>query len=651
LTRAVQEWVARPEANCGVVLKWAGPAGQGDDYLTKEHGGAFLKPTLAVSWREAEDEAARTVAPGALLQGYSRPVHIVMDLDYDMICFPLTPGILAAKMRFLAEQGFRRIYIVAPPPGGTDYSVSIAPWLKNNHLEASRKNLGEPLKVAVQAAKEAGMEVFVQFKPYEGGGTHTVPHGVTPPSGRNWLECVGGRAVGLDPFLVAHPEMRVRRKSVPARAEVPLERLELVFLLGRKPGREGLDKRLRMEVRADWPALSPEEIEARPVRSVTLFTSQDNASYAPLNGELRFECRLERRLLRDANGQPLFPAPQLCRVVTVRGFSTKAPYLAVQLDADAEACRLIPWSESFVTGYDAQGAALPLTATATVRPGILTRKYGFAENGFEFNELGPYYWDEGWKRATLLGIARGKDEYVRGDFCEAYPEVRAYWLRRIREFIDMGCDGVDLRLMSHSSGVPDFTQYGFNAPVAAEYRRRHGRPMEEGCDPFEVMRIRGAFFTEFVKEAAELLHASGRRLSVQFHDFQATPTLDVTFPSLGFWANPKILPDWKALLALCDEAVVKDFNWGVYAPWNAAAVKDAAAAAGKPVYVTAYLEQGHDLNPAFLAAAERDPRLAGLVIYEAVYRPGRTQDGVVDLREDGTPYLVPGCPFDRLRRR
>ena len=40
-----------------------------------------------------------------------------------------------------------------------------------------------------------------------------------------------------------------------------------------------------------------------------------------------------------------------------------------------------------------------------------------------------------------------------------------------------------------------------------------------------------------------------------------------------------------------------------------------------------------------------------IVIYEAVYRPGRTQDGIVDLKPDGTPYLVPDCPFDRLRRK
>ncbi len=652
LAKTVQAWVAHPETNGGLVLKWDGPAGQGDDYLTKEHAGGFMKPTLAVSWREAEAAPTAAVQETGLLKGYSRDVHVAMDLDYDMICFPLTAEIVAAKMRFLAEHGFRRIYIVAPPPHGTDYSVSIAPWLKNNFLEASRQNLGEPLKVAVAAAKEAGLEVFVQFKPYEGGGTHTVPHGVEPPSGRNWLECLGGRAVALDPFVVAHPEMRSKRKPCDMRLNTPLEQLEMVFLLGRKPGREGLDKQLRMELRADWPALSPEEAEAQhPVRGVTLYTSQDNAAYAPLDGELRFESRLERRLLRDANGQLLLPTPQLCRVVTIRGFSTTAPYLAVQLDADEEACRLIPWSESFLTGFDAQGKVLPLTATTTVRPGILTRKYGFENNGFEFNELGPFYWDEGWKRATLVGIARGKDAFVRGDLCEAYPEVRAYWLQQIRDFIEMGCDGVDLRLMSHSSGIPDFTQYGYNAPIEAEYLRRYGHPMEEGADPFEIMRIRGDFYTQFVREAAELLHASGKRLSVQFHDFQTMPTLDPTFPALGFWANPKILPNVQELLSLCDEAVVKDFNWGVYTPWDASAIKDAAVAAGKPLYVTAYLEQGHDLNPEFLAAAERDARLAGLVIYEAVYRPGRTQDGIVDLKPDGTPYLVPDCPFDRLRRK
>ena len=46
----------------------------------------------------------------------------VMDLDYDLSCAPHTPEILEKKIRMLAEHGFERLHIVAPPPGNPDYS-------------------------------------------------------------------------------------------------------------------------------------------------------------------------------------------------------------------------------------------------------------------------------------------------------------------------------------------------------------------------------------------------------------------------------------------------------------------------------------------------------------------------------------------------
>jgi len=595
--------------------------------------------------------AEKATAP--LLQDFPRTVHAVMDLDYDLLCFPLTKQVLAAKMRFLAECGFRRLYIVAPPPGAVDYSVPMNANRKGIFLEQSKKNLdGTPLKYAIQFAKEAGLETYVEFKPYEGGGSYSIPHGATPPLQRNFLDCLGGRAVALDDFLIQHPEMRVKRRTTENHLEVPVARLEFVFPLERIPGRPGLDGARRMQLRPDWQAIAPQEAMGQSLAETTIYTSEDNATYTPLQTPFEVTARLERRILRTPTGTLLFPTPQLCRVITISGLSLATPYFAVRFPGNVEHFRLIPFSDSFLAAFAADGRLLPLTGTSTERISILTGKSGFERNGFEFNALGPYYWDDGWKKATLLGLARGKETYQRGAFCEAYPEVRAHWLKLIQQYIDYGCDGVELRLMSHSNGIPDFTQYGFNTPIVEEYRKRHGEAIrEEDFAPLEIARIRGDFYLTFAREAAELLHKNGRKLSMQCHEFQSIPTLDQTFPSFGFWSNPKILPDVQQIIAIADEIVIKDFNWGVYSPVSANAIKDAVVAAGKPLFITTYLEQGHDLNPEFLQAAAADKRVSGLNLYEVVYRPGKTMDGIVDLKPDGTPFIVPGSPFDKARRK
>jgi glycosidase len=79
----------------------------------------------------------------------------------------------------------------------------------------------------------------------------------------------------------------------------------------------------------------------------------------------------------------------------------------------------------------------------------------FKSCGFEFAET----CQNDWRDWTVFGIARGKEPYVRGALCEAVPEVRQYWLDYIRTLLDYGCDGVDIRLLSHCSGIKDFTNY------------------------------------------------------------------------------------------------------------------------------------------------------------------------------------------------
>ena len=575
---------------------------------------------------------------GAVLQNYTNNVSAVLDLDHDLASYFHTRDLLKRKMDLLADCGIERLYIVAPPPGAPDYSTRVVPDDSVNFLRISRMELADdPLKLAISYAKQAGLEVFVQFKPYEGGGAYSVPHNFVPPCGRNWIETISGRAVGLDPFILSNSTMRVERKATDAHLSLPVDKIEMVFVLdsiSEPPG---------------YPALGPDAISDYPADNFIIYTSTDNgsyrASYSQGDGTITVSDVTDHRQIYSANGEALFPNPVLCRVITLSGFSFDSPYFAVKFTGDSEAFRTIPYSESCFIAYSGT-QELPTTVTPTLRDSLLTGKYGFTNNGFEFEEIGPYYWNHGWKTETLFGFARGKEEYQRGTLCEAYPEVRAHWLAQVQHYIDLGCDGVDIRFQCHSAGITDFSNYGFNAPLVAAYQAKYGVDITtQPVDPIKMMRLRGDFFMQFIEDAAALLHQNNLVLQLHFNDYLENPTLDPTFPGAGFWAAPKVVPDWQGMITNADEITIKDYNWGSYDPQMSDGIKDAVAAAGKPLWITCYMQQGHDLNSQFLQDAEQDQRVTGLQLYEVKYSAGTVNDGMVEFTDDGTVRLVPGSPI------
>ena len=129
----------------------------------------------------------------------------------------------------------------------------------------------------------------------------------------------------------------------------------------------------------------------------------------------------------------------------------------------------------------------------------------------------PVSSDSQWKRGRdgVIALARGRNEYLSGSLCEAYPEVRAYWLSWVGQCIAAGVDGVDFRISCHSSwtNTPDI--YGFNGPVVEEYQRRYGvNPDVEPYDPRLLGTLRGEFFDQFLRSARRRPTAAGKRMQL-----------------------------------------------------------------------------------------------------------------------------------------
>jgi len=549
-----------------------------------------------------------------------------MDLDYDLSCAFHTPEILERKIRMLAEHGFERLLIVAPPPGNPDYSHAARVLSEDgppNFLRQSRNALGDdPLELAVKYAKLAGLEVIIEFKPYEGGGVFTIPDGAIPHCGRNYMETLGGRSVGLDPFILEHPEFLLERKPCDDLRSKPVNRIELVFVLDKIDDGDGM-KQISFDDNA---------VSMFPAREFQIHISSDNGTYIPYGEPFEIAEHVALRTVTDANGEPVFPSPVRCRIIEIYGLKIESPYFSICFRGDEKAFRTIPFSMCTVFSVDSK---LTATVSPTVRNDVSVRQLPFNRVGFEFEEVGPYYWDCGWRSCTILGFARGRMKHLRGSLCEAYPEVRKYWLQQISNFIAMGVDGVEVRLQSHCSGVTDFVNYGFNPPLAEAYLEKYAADiLAEPCDPIKLMQIRGRFFEMFIQDAKKLLLRNKRKLLIQLHACMEKPSLSPVFHKLGFWANAKILPDWRRLIELADEVVIKDYNFGEYSIHVADEIKNFAAEKQKPLWVHCYLQQGHDWNSRFLNALNSDSRVTGILLYEVVWNK-RENDGIIRLDSDG----------------
>jgi len=593
--------------------------------------GAYTYSSLRTETPQARTPYTSPRNYGELLERFSGCVAPVMDLDYDLYCAFHTREILERKIRLLAECGFRRIYIVAPPPGNPDYSIRVAPQDgPPNFLRQSRAALGDdPLRLAVDFAKHAGLKVFIIIKPYEGGGAYTIPHGKEPPCNRNWMETLGGRAVGLDPFIIEHPEFLVARKPCEELRSLDADRIELVFVPDHLDGRRtGTTSHSGSEEQV---------ITAYPAVDFRVYTSTDNGAYKLYRDDFKVSQRIERRMVRDANGQPVFPKPVPCRIIELSGLKLQSPYFAVSFSGDEKAFRTIPYSMFRVFAGQQE---LPVTVTPSVRDSVLTGKSHFTENGFEFEKAGPYYWDCGWYSGCLFAFARGKTKAIRGCLCEAYPEVRSHWFKQVKSFVEMGCDGVDIRLDNHGSSMTDFVNYGFNPPLVQAYKERYGVDiLKQSPDPIKMMKLRGEFFELFVRQVAAFLHQRGLTVQMHLKDCYEHPTIDPTFHSAGFWCEPKVVPDWRRAVEIVDEITIKDYYFGKYDPNKASGIKDLASAAGKPLWVHCYLQQGHELTDEFVEAVKADPRVTGLLLYEVVWNR-QENDGIVRVDPDGRVSLV-----------
>ena len=570
----------------------------------------------------------------------------VLDIDYDLECGPHTPELIDSKMKLLAELGFKRVQLIIPPPGFPNYNASSI-FLNNDpeahfHLQ-SVLNVGDPVFHYIKAAHKYGMKAFAVIKPYEGGGSYTLPHGQKPLIPRNCLEQLGGTAFGYDNFIAQHPEMRVKRKAIPnyeKQISKTISKIEMLFCLDL----------IKQKCTPDDFKIFEKADAGKTVKNIRIWLSEDNGNYVPCEEKLEIRESIEDRIINDINGRPLYETAKKCRVVEISNLSIKCNYLAVSFDNPDERHVILPYS--MIKIFASDGSEIPMSASSRVRnkPMINDKMKtvgngDFKNSGFEFQALDTIYCGNGWETYSCYGIAKGKLEYMKGTHCEAYPEVRAYWLDQVKNMLTLGADGIDIRLQSHSTGVVDFMSYGFNQPIIEKFQIKYKRDVSDSDEDYKrIMRIRGDFFEMFLRDAAKITKENGKIFQVHLQECYETQKLDYNFNDACFWAMPKILLNWKDIIDLADEITLKEYNWGNYSPLTANMIKDYARKQNKPLWVICYLQQGWDLNPEFCEAVNKDDRIHGLQLYEVVcnktpHAASQDTNGIIGISPDGNIFL------------
>lgn len=524
---------------------------------------------------------------------------------------PLTPQDIDALMAKLAELGFRRVTwgTYGDGHGGWLYPAGFYNAEDGNswtNVAETYRQLGNPLKVAVEAGHRHGLEVYAYFKPYETGAGPMFPDG--SPNAAKWgvIQQVGGKMTVVEPFVRDHPELRLKRRTddLPAWIETATV------------------ARLRLQKQDASPTrVTPEHLQ--------IWTSPNNYQYQRVPGkfEVRETVEPAPRDVCDLAGHILTHHGAPVRVLTLSGLHLQDRYIAVTTDFKEGPGDFTNSGTAMLEAYDDSGRAI-LGETATGSAIWDETMVDFRHGGLMFDSgLGPLPVtldvnnDNG--RQGLIAFARGRNLYLTGAMCEVEPAVQEYWLRCLDEIIATGVDGVDFRVEGHSTHTDHPLDYGFNDIVLAKAKARGGNLVDA------VNAVRTEAYTEFLQKCRVRLTQAGKlmrqNLNVDFFRPDLAKDRRIAYPS-------NITFDWPRWmdLGLMDGVILRTGALPFSALDNdpvALAMIAHARAKRIPVTFNCYVHHAGDKLTEQVTRVKNDERFAGFVFYET--------DEYIDLSKPG----------------
>ena len=556
--------------------------------------------------------------------GDTEKTALLIDIAEESSSAALTHELIEEKMDAYAELGIKQIYFVPIPDtyAVTDScqgSVLCDASLESDHMHRTVHATLDPNLAFITACRKAGMEANVIYRPYEGGGSVTVPTGATVQFSMGDLNTLGGKAVfsGVDAVGFSNGSL-VSSRDLELGGIVQdqnVKKIEVVFAAESFSNRTGADEVKKYSIDASAEAVPQ------------IWISNDNINYT-LAPDCSYEVQNGTRMMTDPNGNVL--GEMSCKIVSIDVSDRSGKFYALAFENGNE-LYTIPFS--MINAYNGKGELVKTTKSVYTRnphsDSLLnettvpsdyswgaerkpihtsnkTASVSFKAWGFEFQYggIGADFGD-GWTNGYVYGLAIGSQNYLRGNLSESDSKVREYWLGEIDRFYAMGAETVIISLENSGGMVYNYTEYGFNYQFAKKYRELYGVDiLTEDFDYLKLMEIRGSFFAGFLKKVDELADKNGKKWGVEMLSALENPTLDDDLNGLCHYKMSKIVFDWKEVVDLCDTVLIKDYQYEDYDKNVATEIRSYASEAQKQVLIMGYDFCGADEK--FVAAATDD---------------------------------------------
>ena len=493
----------------------------------------------------AEGPGPAPVAPGPRPSGDDFHLEVNVDFFDDLIRAPFTPKMFDDLFREFREWGVKRchwIYYGGTGKGWWRYCPMNVDVNAARTVEAS----GEIFPAAVAAGHANGVEVYGMVKPFDMGFWHTMPERSRAAEERGKLRRLGGPVGWVADFIVERRDLLMARKpgAFGPGGSGPITRIDFVKEDGREAG--------------------------FTVEDLRLYVSDDNGAYRPYEGPVTREETIEDYPVWEhtaSGGRPTGQSRR-ARVMRLKELRIEEPFFAVAVEGRSRSFgnSLI----NLVHIFGEQGEERMITYGVKPRRDTseseTAREIGdFRKVGVEFDAvpgtptavfpcfdaIRARHWLDGGD--GVLAFARGKEQHPLAALSPSFADSRAWWLSWLRDCLDAGADGLELRFRNHHSPFA-WGEFGFEPPVRDAFLERHGVDLWE-TDDFDreaLRRLRGEAYTEFYREAKDLAREYGKPLGLHISQTMCME------PDEG--AAMELRMDWRRWLedGLADSVTMKE---------------------------------------------------------------------------------------------
>lgn len=539
-------------------------------------------------------------------------VSALVDFPDDCTSIEFNQEILADMIHKLHWMGANRIYWNFYQQGMWEV------FSENNQFRSnSLSNLGDPIDLGVKLAHDLGMDFFATIKPYEAGCSHTIPLSTNDETKPTILPGIAGNYL-VDSWVKNRPELRVQCR------EADLSPTSIDSSIGRIQLRQKDESSVRIND-----------------NNIEIWTSQNNNAYQKIDVEftIKHSNRISDQNVFDMDGNLVTQIDAPYSVIDIYGLNLKAPFIAVTTDFEDGNGTFSNTAFEMVKVFDLNDNPLPIIVGShkalwrpqrNFRTGDLEYDNGLGNEIVHLDvsnktpitgsssSLQDQQTADTLNMDGVIAFTTRRQPFLSGSLCEGYPEVREYWKSWVEKCVSSKVDGVDVRISNHSGWTNTPEIYGFNEPIAQEYKNLYGVNPNTSCfDPKKIGNIRGLVFDQFLMDIKKFLTKNGKILSVNLEteSFRSDACQSRRRTRPG-----NIIFNWQKWInsGIADEATLLCRGWDVDKTLNDEVTGDMLKHANNmnvPVHLSKQVGHGAS-EPEKLQASYNDKRLSGYCYYE-----------------------------------